>query len=451
MSVFKYIRHAAVGLGISFLTLGFGTNGFCVDPAGEGYFLSSKFLETTESLRNGILRPVVLREEIPEYAKALTVFKTVHEDDRDFSEAFKLFKTSAEKGHPDAQHRVGMLYEQGRGTEKDLAKALTWYQKAYKKGLLKSGFEGIRLSWMILGDGDILPLKVEKYFRELVSMESVLTDRDPGQIKSSEVQYRLGILKGEGWGLKANPAESILHFEAAMKDGDIGFIEDFSLIVPLVSSGIKTQFHGVLKRCVETAYAAAQKTNQGSAIRWLESREGLWKERGFTLVPTLPTPVHGPVVNALAIPEEAIGYEEVYRRFLGGKLIYTDPTSKAKTELPIRALSNPLEGTFDLSGCGDTGQYLSISTGYRKAQKPENASKVEIWLAPWFLVNKNLSSTAKHLQPIMGNWDAAAAPVGLLWTWGGWSDLGWFDYLTTHSMDGVGSEDLWEKWKKSRA
>jgi len=149
------------------------------------------------------------------------------------------------------------------------------------------------------------------------------------------------------------------------------------------------------------------------------------------------------------VPEIARGYEDIYRRFLGGKLIYTDPSSKAKKELLIRALSNPLEGTFDLSGCGDTGQYLSISTGYRKAQKAENASKVEIWLAPWFLVNKNLSTTARHLQPIMGNWDAAAAPVGLFWTWGGYDNLDWFDYLVTNSMDLLGSEDLYEKYKKS--
>jgi len=159
--------------------------------------------------------------------------------------------------------------------------------------------------------------------------------------------------------------------------------------------------------------------------------------------------IPGPVVDALVIPEVARGYEDIYRRFLGGKLIYTDPNGIEKKELPIRALANPLKGTFDLSECGDTSQYLSISTGYRKAQKAANSSKVEIWLAPWFLVNKNLSSSANHLQPIMGNWDAAAAPVGLLWTWGGWSDLARYDYLVTNSLEDLGSEDMHEKWKKS--
>ena len=173
--------------------------------------------------------------------------------------------------------------------------------------------------------------------------------------------------------------------------------------------------------------------------------------------PVPPNPASLPQASAaasiprpldIAIPEVARGYEDIYRRFLGGKLIYTDPSSKAKKELPIRALANPLEGTFDLSGCGNTGQYLSISTGYRKAQKPENASKVEIWLAPWFLVNKNLSASAKHLQPIMGSWDEAAAPVGLFWTWGGWGNAD-YDYLVSESLDLLGSEDLLEKAKKA--
>ena len=156
--------------------------------------------------------------------------------------------------------------------------------------------------------------------------------------------------------------------------------------------------------------------------------------------PSVPRPMD------IAIPEVARGYEEVYRRFLGGKLIYTDPTSQAKTELPIRALANPLEGTFDLSGCGDTGKYLSISTGYRKGVKAENSNKTEIWLAPWFLVNKNLSSSAKHLQPIMGSWDAAKAPVGLFWTWGGWGNED-YCYLVSESLDQLSSEDLWEKYR----
>lgn len=135
-------------------------------------------------------------------------------------------------------------------------------------------------------------------------------------------------------------------------------------------------------------------------------------------------------------------------RFLNGKLIYRpngDRNDDGKIEMRIADLSNPFDGTFDLSRCGSTGNYLSISTGYRKEKKAENASKVEIWLAPRFLIERNLAATAGHFQEIMGGWDGAAAPVGIFWNWGGWDNLGYYDYLTTNNMDEIGSENLFEK------
>lgn len=154
----------------------------------------------------------------------------------------------------------------------------------------------------------------------------------------------------------------------------------------------------------------------------------------------------------IVIPEVARGYEEIYRRFVMGKLIYKpDPKSDAgRIELPIRALANPLEGTFDLSGCGDTWKYLSISTGYRKSKKAENATKAEIFITPRFLVDRELQSTALHLQPTMVDWDETVAPVGIFWTWGGFG-LQSFDYLVTESMSSLGTNNLYEKWQKGKA
>ncbi len=129
-----------------------------------------------------------------------------------------------------------------------------------------------------------------------------------------------------------------------------------------------------------------------------------------------------------------------------GKLIYTDPKTKRQIELPIRELANPLEGTFDLSRCGDTGQYLSISTGYRKGKKTENANKLEIWIAPRFLIERNLTGDARHLEPIMNTWNEGAAPVGLFWTWGPWG-MKYCDYLTTQSLENLSDgKNLYEKW-----
>ena len=146
-----------------------------------------------------------------------------------------------------------------------------------------------------------------------------------------------------------------------------------------------------------------------------------------------------------------VGHEDIYQQFLNGSLLYRpDPQSdKGMIQLKISDLTNPLEGTFDLSQCGDTGNFLSISTGYRKGMKAENSNKLEIWLAPRFMIEKKLKSSASHLQPIMGTWKEETAPIGILWSWGGWKDLSWYDYLTTHGAVNISSKNLYENGRSS--
>jgi len=82
---------------------------------------------------------------------------------------------------------------------------------------------------------------------------------------------------------------------------------------------------------------------------------------------------------------------------------------------------------------------IHISTGYRKGKKPENASKGEVWIVPKFVVEREVGTSARHLAPIMGSF---TSPVGLFWTWGGWDDLGWYDYLTTRSFDEISADNI---------
>ncbi len=149
-----------------------------------------------------------------------------------------------------------------------------------------------------------------------------------------------------------------------------------------------------------------------------------------------------------AIPEIAHGHEAVYLRFLKGVLIYR-PTAGSEVGqiiLPIAQLMNPLEGRFDLSKCGDAGKYLSISTGYRKGKKIENADKLEIWIVPKFIVEKDLTTTAVHYQPIQECW---SSPVGIIWSNGKWDNMNWYDYLATQDFDALSNEEsLYEKWKQ---
>ena len=41
---------------------------------------------------------------------------------------------TAERGHAEAQYQLGLLYEYGNGVEKDIARAVEYYQKAAEQG-----------------------------------------------------------------------------------------------------------------------------------------------------------------------------------------------------------------------------------------------------------------------------------------------------------------------------
>ncbi len=145
------------------------------------------------------------------------------------------------------------------------------------------------------------------------------------------------------------------------------------------------------------------------------------------------------------IPEVAKGYEDIYSRFINGKLIYKPDqnSDQGKVELLIRNLKDPLEGTFNLSRCGDSEKYLSIATGYRKEKKEENASKLEIWITPRFLIEKNLEGNAGHFKSILQKW-SKDAPIGLFWTWGSEKKLDDYDCLIIDANPS--SNNLYNQW-----
>ena len=154
-------------------------------------------------------------------------------------------------------------------------------------------------------------------------------------------------------------------------------------------------------------------------------------------------------INSIISAYKLLGYEDACERFLNGKLIYRSRGESKVGIITLRIfdLEKPLGGTFDLSQCGDVDKYLSISTGYRKGKQAENEDKLEIWFAPRFLVEKELATTAAHFQDIYDNWNDCAT-VGIVWTWGGWDHLGWYDYLTSENTDNLSKINLYENWQK---
>lgn len=171
------------------------------------------------------------------------------------------------------------------------------------------------------------------------------------------------------------------------------------------------------------------------------------KPAEVTMMSAAAVVVESPV-KGLAIPEIARGYEEIYQRFVNGKLIYrpNKNSDAGKIELRLAEIMNPgtLEGTFDLRGCGDTGKYLSISTGYKKGKIAANQGKVEIWFTPRFMVER---AAPPQYRTIMDEWrNNSAATIGIFWTWGNDDNLESYDYLTTQTPENISDNNLYEKW-----
>ena len=92
---------------------------------------------------------------------------------------------------------------------------------------------------------------------------------------------------------------------------------------------------------------------------------------------------------------------------------------EGRKEFRISDLANPLSGTFDISGCGDSDQHLSISTGFRTGQNPANQNKLEVWIVPQFVLQKD--PRAKLYNKFLQKQERhRGKPFAVLFNWGGW-------------------------------
>jgi hypothetical protein len=77
-------------------------------------------------------------------------------DQKRYGEALPHLQAAAQQGHPRAQFRLGWMYGQGEGVEKDEAQSAYWYEKAaqqghttaqFNLGVMNENGEGIPQNW----------------------------------------------------------------------------------------------------------------------------------------------------------------------------------------------------------------------------------------------------------------------------------------------------------------
>src|SRR5271168_3601700 len=91
------------------------------------------------SLRNGLLGVGVAllagNSLWADAASGLAAFKK-----GDYKTAFKEWKAAADKGQPEAEYDLGLLYAKGLGVQRDLDVAKQWYEAAALQGNAQAEF-----------------------------------------------------------------------------------------------------------------------------------------------------------------------------------------------------------------------------------------------------------------------------------------------------------------------
>ena len=155
--------------------------------------------------------------------------------------------------------------------------------------------------------------------------------------------------------------------------------------------------------------------------------------------------------NLLWIPEEVqkfIGgklHELRANPVLDGELVYTGKPEKAIFK--IGGLVKE-DGCIDLSNqdiFGDTADNLLITIDPAMFFHVDDESiKLLILIAPKYLIEEKIETTASHFKPIMDKWNVDQAPIGIFYRMEHWNNLAWFVYLTSHDLYSISKNNLYE-------
>nr|XP_048715632.1 death ligand signal enhancer [Caretta caretta] len=104
--------------------------------------------------------------------------------------AYSCFKLAADRGYSKAQFNVGLCYEHGRGTEKDLAKAQAYLGVLYMKGLQSAKQRALKYLWLAVKNGD------------------------------SQSRYHVGVCYEKGLGVQQNFTEAMEHYQHSAAAGN---------------------------------------------------------------------------------------------------------------------------------------------------------------------------------------------------------------------------------------
>ena len=125
---------------------------------------------------------------------------------QDYATAAKELRPLAEKGDPEAQYRIGLMYKHGKGYPQDQKQAIAWLRKSATQGLVDAQQE----LGVIFTNGEGVP-KNEK--------EAVAWFRKAADQGNPAAQYNFGLMYAKGAGLPLDIAQAIAWIRKSAQQG----------------------------------------------------------------------------------------------------------------------------------------------------------------------------------------------------------------------------------------
>jgi TPR repeat protein len=124
-----------------------------------------------------------------------------------YRQAQEQFKPEARKGDPEASYWLGVMFENGAGTKKDIDTALTWYRKSAEAGQVKAM---LKLGELYMQGTDVL----HDFDEARKWLEPAAREGDVDAMRD------MGTLYAHGWGVKQNAIRAYIWFDYAASRGD---------------------------------------------------------------------------------------------------------------------------------------------------------------------------------------------------------------------------------------
>ncbi|XP_065266298.1 death ligand signal enhancer [Emys orbicularis] len=163
--------------------------------------------------------------------------------DGHYRAAYSCFKLAADRGYSKAQFNVGLCYEHGRGTEKDLAKAALYYHRAasnghptaqyrYARFLLRHGLKAegadMQKAVTLLEQAAAAGLVEAQAYLGVLYMKGLQSAKQralkylwlAAKNGDSQSRYLVGVCYEKGLGVQQNFAEAMEHYQHSAAAGN---------------------------------------------------------------------------------------------------------------------------------------------------------------------------------------------------------------------------------------